>query len=68
MRATVEGRTQKPTESLSLEAEAAAWLNKRAATPEIIAGKVPVVRIRRRARATPWPASSVGRLLAAVPR
>jgi hypothetical protein len=68
MRKTAEGRAHKVTGSLNLEAEAAAWLTKRTATPETIAGKVPVVRIRRRSRAASWPASSVSRPVAAVPR
>lgn len=57
MRATIRGRNQEAAKPLSLEAEAAAWRSKRNSRPDRIAGKVPVVRIRRRAGPASWPAS-----------
>lgn len=66
MRTGVNDRNQE-AESLSLEAEAAAWRSKRAGRPDTVAGKVPVVRIRRRARPGSWQAPA-SRPLAAAPR
>ena len=48
MRATSETMGTKDQTS-SLEAEAAAWCSKRGRRPVSVTGKVPVVRIRRRA-------------------
>jgi hypothetical protein len=48
----VEDRIRKSAETSNLEAEAAAWLGRRAGKPDTVAGKVPVVRIRRRALMT----------------
>jgi hypothetical protein len=45
----VDDRTPESAESSSLEAEAAAWRSRRARKPDTVAGKVLVVRIRRRA-------------------
>lgn len=68
MRATIEDCDQEIAESSSLEAEAAAWRRKRSTRPVSIAGKVSVVRIRRRARLKSWSASSADCPLPAVPR
>lgn len=51
MRAIVEDGGKK-AESLTLEAEVAAWRSRRGSRPAPIAGKVHVLRIRRRARPT----------------
>jgi len=63
MRATNETMGKGPKSS-SLEAEAAAWCSKRGRRPVSVTGKVPVVRIRRRA----GPGSSADRPLAAASR
>jgi hypothetical protein len=56
MRATMKGRNPQAAKPLSLEAEAVAWRSKRNNRPDTIAGKVPVVRIRRRAVPSSWSA------------
>jgi hypothetical protein len=50
MRAASDDHGTEAAESLSLEAEVAAWRSKRRSRPETVAGKVSVVRIGRRAR------------------
>jgi len=64
MRATVDDNGEAASGSSGLEAEAAAWLNKRCRRPVSLSGKIPVVRIRRRAE----PGSPNGRQLPAVSR
>jgi hypothetical protein len=63
----VDDRTRVAAALSRLEAEAAAWRSRRARKPDTVAGKVPVVRIRRRALMAAWPAS-VGRPSATAPR
>jgi len=64
MRVTIEDLGKEAAEILSLEGEAAAWRSKRAGRPASVAEKMPVVRIRRRARAASCTASSADRPLA----
>jgi hypothetical protein len=64
---TVDDRAPESAESPSLEAEAAAWRSRRIGNPDSVAGKIPVVRIRRRALMTAR-APSVDRPSAAEPR
>jgi hypothetical protein len=52
MRAPIQGRGGDAAQSLSLEAEVEAWRKNRASRPVSTTGKVPVVRIRRRVRAS----------------
>jgi hypothetical protein len=49
MRATGDDNGEAASGPSGLEAEAAAWRNKRSGRPVSLAGKIPVVRIRRRA-------------------
>ena len=63
----VDDRTRVAGAASRLEAEAAAWRSRRAGRPDTVAGKVPVVRIRRRALLATWP-GSVERPSATVPR
>jgi hypothetical protein len=65
MRATM--KNPEAGRPLSLEAEAAVWRSKRNGRPNTIAGKVPVVRIRRRVGLASWPAS-VERDIAVAPK
>ena len=64
MRATGDDNGEAASESSGLEAEAAAWRNKRSRRPVSLTGKIPVVRIRRRA----GPVSSNDRQFPAVSR
>lgn len=64
MRATIKDRSKSAVESLSLEAEVAAWRSKRTLRPVSTTGKVPVIRIRRRVRPA---SSSVPSVVAAAP-
>jgi len=63
----VDDRARVAATSSRLEAEAAAWGSRRAGRPDTVAGKVPVVRIRRRALLDTWP-GSVDRPSATAPR
>jgi hypothetical protein len=63
----IEDRIREAAETSNLEAEAAAWRSRRARKLDTVAGKVPVVRIRRRALMAAWPAS-VDRPSSAAPR
>ena len=67
MRATIEDRGKK-AETLTLEAEVAAWRSRRSSRPASIAGKVHVVRIRRRAGPTSCADFSADSPPAVVPR
>jgi len=53
----VDDRIREAVETSNLEAEAAAWRSRRSRKLDIVAGRVPVVRIRRRASMAAWPAS-----------
>jgi hypothetical protein len=64
MRAASDDHGTEAAKCLSLEAEVAAWRSKRSGRPETVAGKVPVVRIGRRAR----PGSLTNRMLQASTR
>ena len=50
MRVAIDRAGQEATESFNLEAEVEAWRSQRSRRPVAMTGKVPVVRIRRRAR------------------
>jgi hypothetical protein len=63
----VDHRIREAVETSNLEAEAAAWRSRRTRKLDTVAGKVPVVRIRRRALMTAWPASA-DRPSSAAPR
>jgi len=54
----VDDRIREAAETSNLEAEAAAWRSRRTRKLDTVAGKVPVVRIRRRALMAAWPASA----------
>jgi hypothetical protein len=66
MRAVYD-RTGVAAASSRLEHGLAPWRSRRAKRPDTVAGKVPVVRIRRRALMAAWPAS-VARPSATGPR
>ena len=67
MRAPIEGRRGDAAKSFSLEAEVEAWRKNRASRPVFTTGKVPVVRIRRRVRAS-WSAPLADRAFANTAR
>jgi hypothetical protein len=68
MRPPIEGRGGDAAKSFSLEAEVEAWRKNRASRPVFTTGKVPVVRIRRRARAATWSAPLANRAFANTAR
>lgn len=49
MRITIDRTGKEATESFNLEAEVEAWRSERSQRPVPMTGKVPVVRVRRRA-------------------
>jgi hypothetical protein len=67
LRATIDHNSRDEVEPLTLEAEVAAWRNRRALRPESTRGKVQVVRIPKRMRQKLC-GSPAGRVLAVTAR